>query len=244
MNGHLVAGSIAIDGHDVGSRSHVGNVGIAPADMAIPPGTTVHRYLALSFELLDLPSATAEHAAQAALVEAGVENLADRRTDTLALPERRVVLIAQALTPGVRAVFVETPLAGLEGPAARYVLDVLQRVAASRAWIATSARTEPEAADRELMLLADRVAILGKSAEMWAGSPGALMTRGKVYIVALRGDAETCRKELAAQGFDMQGGAQRFSLTLPEGRSPSELLAIAAQCNAAVIELVPVLSAV
>lgn len=241
MTGRVAAGSLRFAGRDVGARAHVGRVGIAPAAMTLVPRTTVVEYVAASFGLADVPVREVGRAARAALEALGLGGLAQRKTESLAPPERSAVAIAQAMAPAAGTLFVETPLLGLEGPAARYVLDVLERAATTRTWLATAVHGEASASERELLMAADRVLIVSRSAVTWEGAPDGLMKSGTVYAVAVRGDGEALRRELAARGFVVQGEANRFAATVPAGRAASEIVETASQCGAAVIELAPVL---
>ncbi len=241
LSGAVVGGTMRFDGHDVATHSHVGKVGLAPSEMPLIPHMTVLHYLAASFELGEVPRATAQQAAAAALRDAGLGALAGRKTESLALPERKVVLIAQAMAPGLASLFVETPLAGLEGPAARYVIDVLERVAQTRRWAATAAHADAAASERELMMACDRVAMVGSGEVEWEGAPSALMGAGTVYTVGAHGEVDAFRTLLADCGCTVQGAGQRFAVTVPASGAASQILDWATQSGAVVVELVPVL---
>jgi len=241
MSGQVVSGSMKLDGFDIGLRKHAGRVGIAPADMPLIPRMTVAEYVTTSFRMAAVPGRDAHRAALDALAELGIAAIAGRKTESLAPPERRVVLLAQAVAPAVRTVFVETPLRGLDGSAAGYVMAVLKRVAEHRRWLATAARLDASTPERELLLAADHIVVVSHRARLWEGSPGELMRSARVYTVVARGDVAALRRDLDKAGFEPRGASSRFCVGVPEGRSPGEVVEIAMACGAVVVELLPLL---
>ncbi len=242
MSGRVVSGSMKLDGFDIGLHKHVGRVGIAPAEMPLIPRMTVAEYVTTSFRMATVPERDAHRAALDALAALGLSAIAGRKTESLAIHERRAVLVAQTLTPAVRTVFVETPLRGLDSPAAGYVLDVLKRVAEHRRWLATTDQLDASTPERELLLEADRIVVVSSRARRWEGSPEELMRSGRVHTVVARGQVDALRRDLAKAGFEPTGESNRFCVEVPAGRSPGEVLEIALACGAVVVELLPVLS--
>lgn len=241
MRGSVASGSVRLDGLEVASREHVGRVGIAPAGLRLIPRVTVAEYMGMSFLLAGVPKRKVEQAVAVALHEAGVQALAQKRAESLAPPERVAVTIAQALVPGLATVFVDAPLTGLEGPAAKYVLDVLERISDTRRWLATAERGDAEAPDRDLLTAADRIAVLSRREIIWQGTPSGLVAAGKLYVVAARGDVPALRQRLEASGSIVHGTDTRFTAALPDGGHPSDIIEAASEVGAVVIELMPML---
>lgn len=239
--GTVTAGSLTIDGLDVAASSHFGHVGIAPLDPPIPRAQHVDRWVALSFLIAGNAEREAERSARRVLEELGLQGLASRRMDTLALAERRAVAIAQAMLPGARTLFTEAPLSSLEPAAASHVLRVLAAASASRAVVATASRTDPLAPERDLLLGADQLVLFAGEAAAWQGDPAELLRSAlPLLLLQLQGDTAAFLAKAREASFEIQGDPPRILVRLPEGVPRARLLEIATSCNAVILEMIPV----
>lgn len=119
-------------------------------DAPLPDALRVDEVCSLEAEL----RGAAAPPAKERLAVLGIDALADRAVRSLALPERRAVALAIALTSSAKVVLVEEPLAEIDPVAASRVVDVLRARAESRCIVVTSASA------RDALRLADRVGIL------------------------------------------------------------------------------------
>ena len=237
----VTAGALTLDGLDVAASSHFGHVGIAPLDPPVPRTQHVVRWVALSFLIAGYTQREAERSARRVLEELGLQCLASRRMDALALAERRAVAIAQAMIPGARALFAEAPLSSLEPAAASYVLRVLAAACASRAVVTTASRTDPLAPERDLLLGADHLVLFSGEAAAWQGDPAELLRSDlPLLLLQVQGDTHSFLAAARQASFEIQGDPPRILVRLPEGVPRSRLLEIAASCDAVILELIPV----
>ncbi len=241
LTGDLVRGQVLVDGLDMTSGEHVGRVGIAPLDPPLPPRMTVEGYLDLGFRTAGFPARTAREATASCLTDLGTPNLAKRRTESLSLNERRAVVLASAMLPGSRTVVAQDPLVGLEGPQAHSILSVLGYISKHRRVLATSSRFDTASAERDLIMGATHVAIVGRDALLWSGPPAQLVAAAPLSCLWVREDSTEFLQALAAAGFIVHGSPPRLAVSFPEASSPADLLAIAHRTNTTILEMVPLL---
>jgi ABC-2 type transport system ATP-binding protein len=239
MTGTVSHGRILVSGHDVATRSHVGHVGIAPLDPPLPLRMTVEGYLDLNFRTLGLSPRAASAAVAASLTDLGISTLARRRTDSLAIPERRAVVLAAAMLPGSRSLVAHAPLLGLEGNESQYVLSVLGHVSTRRRVLATALRFDAASPERDLVLGATHVVLTSRHATLWAGSSADLVTGSPKLALCVRDATDAFTDALAQAGFLPQGTPPRLTVTLSGHVTTMDLLAIAQQSNAAIVEMIP-----
>lgn len=239
----VTEGTVEVDGLDVSKGKHVGRVGVAPSDLSLPPRMTATDYVFASLRTAGVGSKSASLAATANLADLGLSSLGSRRTESLAVPERRALLLAAAMLPGANVVVTQAPLSGLEGPASHYVLAVLGQLAKRRRVLATAARLDPTGAERDLVLGATDILLVDRTAVLWSGSAASLSREGPLLLVSVRGrNPDGFLQALAAEGFVTHGGPPRFTLTMPAGRTGTDLLALAEDTDTAVVQMVPLLA--
>jgi ABC-type Na+ transport system ATPase subunit NatA len=232
-------GRILVDGYDVATQSHVGHVGIAPLDPPLPLRMTVEGYLDLSFRTLGLSGRAANAAVAASLADLGLASLTRRRTDSLAVPERRAVALAAAMLPGSRSLVAHAPLLGLEGPESQYVLSVLGYASARRQVLATALRFDAASPERDLILGATHVVLTSRHAALWAGTSADLVTGSPKLALYVRDATNAFVDALAQAGFLPHGTPPRLTVTLSAHVTTMDLLSIAQRTNAAIVEMIP-----
>ena len=235
--GSIEQGALFIDGRDVAAGEHIGYVGLAPFDLPLPHRDTVLAFVTVSFRLAGLGRVEAAAAAHAALSELGLDALAARKASSLSAAERKAATIAQAMIPKAPVLMIESPLHGLESSDASRVLELLARVCRSRAVIATASRTDPGSPERQLLLGADRAAILTVQGCCWIGDPNTLMRGSRLFALTVQGPRfGECA---AREGLELFGAYPHFTVCLPQGASTSVLLNAAGQADATLLDLVP-----
>ncbi len=164
-----------------------------------------------------------------------------KATGTLSLPERRALVLAQAVAAEPEVLVAEAPLRGLEGAAAGFVLQALIAAAEGRRALVSAARLEAGSAEGGLARSASHLVVLFGGEVALEGPPAELFAAARVFALTVRSNAEPLRAELHARGIDLRGGPVRFSAALPPGSSTREILAAAQAARAAVVEMVPVI---
>ncbi|XYH97296.1 ABC transporter ATP-binding protein [Sorangium sp. So ce1128] len=235
----VVAGRLAVAGRDVGRSAHRAASGAAPLDPPLPLAWTVDAYVAWGARLSGASPRAAAEMAPAALARVGLAAAGKRALRTLALPERRALVLAQAVVTAPAALIVEDPLVGLDDGAAGFVLAALAGATEGRGAVLTTARLDAEGPRGVLARGATDVLVLTGGELAFSGTFAEVAAGGRLYALTVRSNAELLREELASRGIALRGGPARFSAALPEGTTTRDVVLAATRCRAAIVELLP-----
>lgn len=238
---YVVAGALALAGRSVVDRAHVASMGAAPLDPPLPPRWTAEAYVAWGARLAGASAGTARELAQAALARVGLAGARRKALPSLALPERRALVLAQAIVTSPEVLVAEAPLSKLEGAAASFVTAALMAALEGRRALLSASRLDGASPEGALARGASHLVVLAGGEIAVEGPPGELFAAAKVVSLTVRSNVEPLRAELSARGIDLRGGPVRFAATLPPGATARHILAAAAAARAAVVEMVPVL---
>ncbi|AUX48103.1 ABC transporter ATP-binding protein [Sorangium cellulosum] len=235
----VVAGRLAVAGRDVGGFAQRAASGAAPLDPPLPLAWTAEAYVAWSARLAGASARAAAELAPAALARVGLAAARRRTLQTLALPERRALVLAQAIAAAPPVVIAEDPLVGLDDGAAGFVLAALAGATEGRGALITAARLDAEGPQSVLLRGATSVVVLAGGELAFAGTFAEIAAGGHAYALTVRTNVGPLREELAARGITLRGGPARFTAALPEGTTARDIVLAAARCRAAIVELVP-----
>ncbi|WP_437998043.1 ABC transporter ATP-binding protein [Sorangium sp. So ce185] len=235
----VVAGRLAIAGRDVARSAHRAASGAAPLDPPLPLAWTVDAYVAWGARLAGASPRAAAELVPSALARVGLAAAQKRALRTLALPERRALVLAQAIATAPPVLIAEDPLVGLDDSAAGFVLAALAGATEGRAALLTAARLDVEGPRGVLVRGATDVLVLAGGELAFSGTFAEVAAGGRLYTLTVRSNAELLREELAARGIALRGGPARFSAALPEGATTRDVVLAAARCRAAIVELTP-----
>jgi ABC-2 type transport system ATP-binding protein len=238
---HVIAGSLSVAGRDVASRSHLTVAGSAPLDPPLPFAWTAAEYVAWSARLTGAAKRVSHDLAATALAQVGLAASASRPVGTLALPERRALVLAHAIVTGPSVLIAEAPLAGLDGAAAAFVMAAIAGATANRAAIFSATRIDPGTPEGALARESTHLVVLSGGEVALEGPAGHLFAEVRIYALTVRSNIEPFRTELAARGITLRGGPSRFSVALPVGMTTREILASASEAKAALVELMPMI---
>jgi sodium transport system ATP-binding protein len=235
------AGTLAVSGLDVARREQLGAgaIGLAPLDPPLHARWTVHEYLAWSARLAGSSRASAKESASATLSELGLERLASSKLASLARPERRATVLAQAVVMRPSVLVAAAPLSGIAGHEGAYVAAALDAATKGRRWIVSLSNLYAGSEENGLAARADELLVFAS---------GRLVRQGKLqkiedgtvgYTLMLRGRVKEFREALRAQGVALSGGPQRFFVELPPEMKAQDLVALSAEVGAPLVELVP-----
>jgi ABC-2 type transport system ATP-binding protein len=238
------SGKLFVMGRDVTLREQFGEnlVGLAPLDPPLPDRLTARDYLAFSARLAGVGPSEARRLAVTTLAALDLERLSGSYLGGLPTPERRALVIAQAVVTGPNVLIATGPLSGLSGQAATYVERVLGAAARGRFWIVSLSSVHAGSPEHELGISADELLAFASGALVRAGKLQRIEDESTAYSVMLRGRTAEFRAALAARGVELSGGPRRFFLDLPPGMKTQDLLALSTEVGAPIIELVPRLS--
>jgi ABC-2 type transport system ATP-binding protein len=235
----VVGGALRVLGLDVAAGGHVPSMGAAPLDPPLPPEWTAAQYVEWGARLGGADGGLARALAPLALVRVGLGEVRARPLRTLALVERRVLVLAQAIVLSPAVLVAEAPLAGLEGSSAELAGRALGAAMEGRAAIVSTRRLELGAPEGALARAASDVLVLANGELVLEGSPDRVLSGGRVFALTVRANTEPLRAELAARGIDLRGGPLRCSLALPPHCTTADVLAASARARAPIVELVP-----
>ncbi len=237
---HVVAGTLLVSGRDVATRAHLAIAGVAPLNLPLPERMTAHEYVTWSARLGGIAERAARDMAASALERVGLAG--QMRGPVLALgpAQQRALGLATAVVTDPRVIIAEAPLAGLDGPAAGFVMSAMAAATQGRGAIFSVHRMEPGTPEGDLAHGASHAVVIAGGAAVLEGAPGELFAGARIYGVTVRGNEAAFRQELEARGIVVRGGPMRLSAVLPEGGTTREILAAAQAARAPVVELFPI----
>jgi ABC-type Fe3+/spermidine/putrescine transport system ATPase subunit len=178
----LAAGRVLVDGEDVG-RLPPGRraMGFVFHEGALWPHMTVREHVEFGLRQQALPAADAARRLRVVLSRLGLDAVADRRPDDLALSARRRLALARALAVEPRVLLLDEPLAHLD-PVPRKTLR-LELARLHRDLAVTTVCATRDAADA--LALSDRIAVVQGGRVVQVGSPEELYRRPATRDAAL-----------------------------------------------------------
>ena len=238
---YVVAGALRLAGRSVVESAHISLMGAATLDPPLPLSWTAEEYVAWGARLAGARRRAATDLAAAALARVGLIPARKRLTSVLSLAERRALVLAQAIVMAPEILIAESPLSGLEGAAATFVLDALVQATEGRRAIFSVTRIDPASPEGRLARAASHVIVLAGGEIALEGTPAELFSGVRVYTLTVHKNAEPFRAELALRGIPLRGGPHRFSVELAAFGSTRDIVAAAQAARAALVEMVPLI---
>lgn len=238
---YVVAGTLHLAGRNVAEGAHVTLMGAAPLDPPLPPGWSAEEYVAWGARLAGARRGAAVDLAVQALARTGLLPARKRSTSVLSLAERRALVLAQAIVTAPEVLIAESPLSGLEGAAATFVLDALVQATEGRRAIFSVTRIDPSSPEGRLARASSHIVVLAGGEIAVEGTPSELFSGVRVYSLTVHRNAERLRAELGSRGIPLRGGPHRFSVELPAGNTTRDIVAAAHAARAAIVEMVPLI---
>jgi ABC-type cobalamin/Fe3+-siderophores transport system ATPase subunit len=237
----VVEGRLALAGRDVGKGEHFDVLAPAPRDTPGPKDLSVLEWITASAMMGGAPRRAATRLALSVLERYG---LAARRLETpshLSLLDRRVLALAaaDARDPrGERVLVAEGPLDGLDGVGAQRVLAALAEATRTRRALVTVARLSRGTPAWSLAEHAHTVAVLGHGRVLAAGSPAELFDATTMFRLHVPEGALALRDALVRADVVVDGPLDR-PVVRREGLTAREVLSLAVEADAVVLELAP-----
>src|SRR5262249_35726066 len=144
---YVVAGTLLLAGRSVADAAHVAVVGAAPLDPPLPPQWTAEEYVTWSARLAGVSGRDARELGASALARTGLGAARRKTTGALSLPERRALVVAQAIASGPEVLVAEAPLRGLEGAPAGFVLQAVTAAMEGRRAVISVTRLDSGSAE-------------------------------------------------------------------------------------------------
>jgi len=232
-------GELRVLGEAAEASLRSGAVAGAPLDPPLPPRWTPRDYVTWSARLVGFARKDAAASAGEAIEKLSMGASADAPLARAPLLLRRATVVAAALATGARAIMLDDPLVGLPDEQARTLARLVTHALEERAWAVFAGRmplTSPFAmhADEALVLAGGHVA--------GQGAPAELAARERAYALRVQGETAAFARRALERGARVGGTSSRMTVELGE-LSTRDLLAIALESNAVVLELVPLAGA-
>jgi len=237
----VVAGTVSVQGQDVGRGEQVTATGLAALDPPMPGSWRIEEYLRWAGRLSGLGRRAARDAATASLERLRMHAGRRRVVRSLKRVERRAVALAQALVGDPAVLICERPFANLGAQEAAFLAPLLERASASRATVVSVDRLVPPGPEAELARTATDICVLRGGELVAHAAPGELWGGGAVAEVTVRRHGPRLHERLLARGATVRGGPTHYAVTLPDGMSLTDLLGIAASVAAPVVRCTPLL---
>jgi len=233
-------GSLRIDGAPAVEACRSGLATGAPLDPPMPPGWTVAQYVTWSARLAGRGRAEARAMAADAIARMQLAAVAGHRLRGAARAVRRGTAVAAALATGAPALLVDDPLSGLPDDTARAFARVLDRALADRRAVVFAGRLPLES---PLALGADEAIVVDGSRVVARGAPAEIAAAERSYALRVLGDVDAFVRAVRARGGraePTEGAPPPVHVRVElEALAPRDLLGLAAEAGAVVLELRP-----
>jgi ABC-type multidrug transport system ATPase subunit len=149
---------------------------------------------------------------------------------------RRATVIAAALATGAKTLLLEDPVVGLPDEVARNVARVLTQATRDRAWVVFAGRMSLVS---PLAMEADEAIVVSGSAVIAQGAPADLASRERSFALRVYGEAQDFARIVGERGARVSGEGERLVVDLGEHVTVKDLLHIARESKATILELYP-----
>ncbi|MES1173844.1 MAG: hypothetical protein ABUL62_05895 [Myxococcales bacterium] len=240
------SGSARVLGHELESALADGVVGLALCDPPLPAAFTVKEYLEQAARLSHGSAARAARDTKHALDRFGLQPLASRKLTQTTLFQQRAVGIALASLTSPPVIWLESPLRGLDAPAADYVARLcVEAGTSSRLILATSWPSSPSA-ERSLLETCGELFLLERGLLVSTGTPGQVLAASGRYLLSLAGENGAAYESALREAGCVVTARDRlgdYVIELPPNESCDVLLDTALDQRMIVLELEPLRSA-
>ncbi len=238
----LAAGSARVLGSELDRALRDGTVGLALCDPALPESLTVREYLQHAARLSHGSLARAQRDTTHALDRFGLNELAARKLARTTLFQRRAVGIALASLGSPPVVWLESPLSGLDAPAADYVARLCVEVATRSRLILCAPRPHSPSPERSLLETCDELLCLERGLLVAQGPPAQVLAPSGRYLLSVSGETNAAYSSaLRAAGcvVSSRDRAGDYLVELPPNGNTDVLLDTALDQHLIVVELEP-----
>jgi ABC-type multidrug transport system ATPase subunit len=232
----VAGGTLEILGQPPRDALNQGRTALARMDATLSTNGSVRAYLTMSAQLSRASIETASGAVEEAIAQFSLTSLADLPAARLLTPVQRAVRIAAAFVTGAELLLFDDPTAGLPDDVALGLGNALVSILRKRKYVVFGggfAQRQP------LWLDAEEAVIFRGGAFAAHATPRELGQTRAVSVVAV-GNVQRFELALQAQSFRAETrGEGRWIIDLGAARTTHELLRLAHESDASLIELSP-----
>ncbi|MDP8999478.1 MAG: hypothetical protein M3O46_05145 [Myxococcota bacterium] len=237
----VVRGELSIEGRSANEAIRTGLVAAAPLDPPLPGSWTVRQYAIWSARLAGHSRAAARSLATEALERMQITSMMmNAKLVTASPPVRRAAVIAAALATGAGTLLVEDPVLGLPEESGQPLARATAGALDDRRTVLFAARLPLQS---PLTIAADEAIVVAGSLVVAQGAPAEIAASERTLALRVHGDVDAFLRAVEARGA--------HALAAPGAPPPAyvrvdlgplaarDLLHIAAESNAVVLELRP-----
>lgn len=236
----IARGTLLIEGLRARQSIRAGVAACAPLDPPLPGGWTVSQYVTWSAQLAGHPRRAAAALAADAMDRLQIQASARGKLARAPAELKRATVIAAAVATGATTLVMEDPSVGLTGATAHALVRTTMRALQDRSIVLFAARVPLES---PLALAADEAIVIDGSHVSAQGPPAEIAASETTLALRVHGDVEAFRRAVEARGARAEVGAVAPApahMRVELGPlAASDLLSIAAESSAVVIELRP-----
>jgi ABC-type multidrug transport system ATPase subunit len=229
-------GSVLVRGEAAATAALRARVAGAPLDPALPAKWTARRYTRWSARLAGRDPHDAKTLADDAILRLKMGKIADLPLGAAPPHGRRATVVAAAVATGAPIVMLEDPLSGLADTVASGFAHILVEALAGRAWVVFAPRLP---LGSPLALAAEEALLVDGSVVAAQGAPAEVAGRTRTYALRVHGDLDALAQSAEARGARVTRGPARLTVDLGESLSTRDLLAMALEARAVVVEMSP-----
>jgi len=233
----IARGSLVVRGTPAKHAVERGVIAGVAADPPMPPSWTVTEYVQWSARLAGVPAGEAISSAEAAIGKLKLGAFAKMPLSRLVPHARRATAVAAALATFAEVIALDDPLGGLPDEVAATYAEILVGALEERAWVVFAPRM-PLASP--LALAADEAIIASATRVDAQGPPAEIAAADRRFVGRATGRLDAIAPALSARGARIEERGGHVLFDLGREMSTSELFAICAGADVAIVELVPV----
>jgi len=230
-------GTLSVRGVSLARAVTDGVVAAAPLDPPLPPKWTATEYVTWSARLSGRSASDARTLAKNAIARVQLGAIATQPLARMVPHARRGVVVAAALATASHTLILEDPLANLPEESARTWAGILVAALEEVPWVVVAGRI---ALTSPLVIACDEALVISSSRVDAQGPPAEIAAASHRFVARIHGSLEALTARLAERGarIDVQGA--QVLLDLGDAVTTADLLRMAAESDATIVEMVPV----
>ncbi len=233
----MAHGEIRVLGELPFAAAKTGQMACAPLDPRLPPRWSPRVYAFWSARLAGKRRGQARAAAAEAIDRLKLGDAADRELVRAEVVVRRACVVAAALATGAELLLLEDPTANLPDDKARTFARSIVQATHGRRVVIFAARV-PLASP--LAIDADEAVLVCGSEVAAQGAPAELASRDHLVALRVHGDSAHFARVATERGAKVTGTGALLHVDLGENLKVKDLVAVARDTEAVVIEVRPV----
>ena len=229
-------GTVLVRGEPADAALRATRLAGASLDPALPPTWTPREYARWSARLAGRDDTLAKRLADDAIERLEMRAIADAPLAKAASHARRAAVLAGALATAAPVIVFADPTEGLPDAVARSFGRIVVAALAGRDWLAFASRM---ALGSPIALEADEALVLSGSEVAAQGAPGELAASERTFSLKVTGDVQSLADAVEARGASVRRSASVLVVNLGESLTTRDLLSMALENRAVIVELSP-----